>query len=143
MTTLEEKLQDAARAGPYLAPNDLRAFLDTVRKSGLKLVRIDLKGVRDKAGFLAALASALKFPDWFGDNWDALEESLTELRDTPHGYVLLLEHCGDFAEQAHHDLLAAIEIFEDVAEFWAEQGKGFWTVFGGITKTVPGIRPLS
>ena len=141
--TLEGRLLDATRAGPYLAPADLRALLEAVRRSGLKLLRIDLKDVRDKTGLLRALASGLEFPEWFGGNWDALEECLTELGDAPRGYVLLLDHCAELVEHAPHDFTMAMEIFEDVAEFWAEQGKGFWTLFGGIVKPVPGLRPLA
>jgi RNAse (barnase) inhibitor barstar len=141
--TLEARLLDATRAGPYLVPADLRALLEAVRRSGLKLLRIDLKDVRDKTGLLRAVASALAFPEWFGGNWDALEECLTELCDTPRGYVLLLDHCTGLAEHAPHDFTMALEVFEDVAEFWAEQDKGFWTLFGGIAKPVSGLRPLA
>jgi len=42
-------------------------------------VRIDLAGCTDKATLLARFAAALHFPDWFGHNWDALSDCLTDL----------------------------------------------------------------
>ncbi|MBI3917701.1 MAG: barstar family protein [Betaproteobacteria bacterium] len=144
MTALEARLRDTARAGPYLAPNDLRALADAVRKSDLTLLRLDIKGVRDKRDLLAAIAAALEFPEWFGGNWDALEERLTELPcNQTHGFVLLLDHCAEFARHSPNEFAAAIEIFESAAEFWAEQDKVFWTLFGGIKTPVAGIRPLT
>lgn len=144
MATLEARLQDAARAGPFLAPQDERALIAAVHKAGLTLLRLDVKGVRDKDGLLSAIAKALEFPEWFGRNWDALEECLTDLpgNDT-RGFVLLIDHCADFVKHAPHEFDTAKEVFESVAEFWAEQGKGFWTLFGGIGKPVAGIRPLA
>lgn len=137
------RLRDGAHAGPYLAPDDVPALLDAVRQSGLALVRVDLAKVCDKAALLAALASAMRFPHWFGGNWDALEECLADLPDTPYGYVLLLDHCARWAEHAPDDFAMALQIFRDVARAWSGRGKGFWTLIGGIAKPVPGLPRLS
>jgi len=49
------------------------------RSARLSLVLpIDLAGVRDKAGFLTKIAGKLDFPDYFGGNWDAVEECLAD-----------------------------------------------------------------
>ena len=47
--------------------------------AGLTVIRIDLKRLASKAGFLGRAARALNFPDWFGKNWDALNDCLTDL----------------------------------------------------------------
>jgi RNAse (barnase) inhibitor barstar len=144
MATLEMKLKDSARAGPYLAPQDLRALTGAVKKSGLKLVRVDLDGVHDKPGLLNAIAQALKFPEWFGGNWDALEDCLTDLSwDKARGYVVLLEHCAELLKREPNEFATAIEVFESVAEYWDEQDKPFWTLFGGIKPPVAGVTPLA
>jgi RNAse (barnase) inhibitor barstar len=144
MTSLEAKLPDSAHAGPYLAPQDLRALSAAVKKSGLKLVRIDLAGVHDKQHLLDAVAAAFRFPEWFGGNWDALEDCLTDLSwDKAPGYVALFEHASEFAKRAPHEFATAVEIFESVAEYWDEQDKPFWTLFAGITAPIAGIKPLA
>lgn len=144
MPALETRLLDSSHAGPYLAPRNLRAFLGAVKKSKLKLIRINLKGVHDKQSLLDAIASALDFPEWFGRNWDALEDCLTDLSwKKAIGYVLLLEHSADFARRSPHEFAVAIEVFESVAEYWDEQDKPFWTLFGGIEQPVAGVKPLA
>jgi RNAse (barnase) inhibitor barstar len=143
MSTLDARLPDSAHAGPYLAPADLSALSRAVKKAGLKLVHIDLSGVRDKQHLLDAVAVAFRFPEWFGGNWDALEDCLTDLSwNKAGGYVALFEHAGDLATIAPHELATAVEIFESVAEYWDEQEIPFWTLFAGIDTPVAGIHPL-
>ena len=60
-------------------------------------------------------ASALGFPDWFGHNWDALEDCLTDLswREAP-AHVLLIED-----PKPGDDLGVLIDILRSSAESWA------------------------
>lgn len=47
--------------------------------------------VSEKAAAISAIASALDFPSWFGQNLDALYDSLTDLSWLPAGeYVLVV-----------------------------------------------------
>jgi RNAse (barnase) inhibitor barstar len=41
---------------------------------------IDAAGVHDKAGFMTLLARVLALPDYFGANWDALEECMADMQ---------------------------------------------------------------
>jgi RNAse (barnase) inhibitor barstar len=68
---------------------DLTGF----RAPGSLVIRIGGR-LRRKQDLLRALADGLKFPDYFGWNWDALEECLRDLSwlDAPDGVVLLHEH---------------------------------------------------
>ena len=45
---------------------------------GIYLVRIPI-GISDKKALLSLIASLLRFPNYFGSNWDALDECLTDL----------------------------------------------------------------
>jgi hypothetical protein len=51
--------------------------------AGRLVVTLDLAGVADKAGFMERCVRALDLPDWFGRNWDALADSLTDLSVWP------------------------------------------------------------
>jgi hypothetical protein len=47
--------------------------------------------VSEKAAAISAIAAALDFPEWFGQNLDALYDSLTDLSWLPEGeYVLVV-----------------------------------------------------
>ena len=143
MSPLAAKLQDAARAGPRLAPADAPALTEAARQAGLEFVRVDLRGVHDKQGLLDAVACALAFPGWFGRNWDALEDCLIDLSWRPaSGHVLLLDHCADLAAGAPADLAAAIEVFDGAAQFWRARARPFWALFGGVGAAA-GLKPFA
>lgn len=74
---------------------------------------IDGAAAPDKAGLLAALAAAFRFPSYFGGNWDALLDCLRSLpNELPaKGYVLGVRGSDDFLASSPADL----EDFKDVA----------------------------
>ncbi|MER6288806.1 barstar family protein [Streptomyces sviceus] len=43
-----------------------------------RVVTLDLDGVTDKAGLMDRCARDLRLPDWFGRNWDALADVLSD-----------------------------------------------------------------
>ena len=93
---------------------------------GLDAVRIDLAGCSDKAGLLERAAAALVFPDWFGDNWDAFYDCLTDLgwREAA-GWLLVFENTDDLRRHAPEALDTAVAILADAAAAWAARGRVF------------------
>jgi len=48
------------------------------------------KGLESKTGLFAFLRQALPLPDYFGGNWDALEECLIDLDWSTHPKIILV-----------------------------------------------------
>jgi RNAse (barnase) inhibitor barstar len=72
-----------------------------------------------KHAILAALKEALHFPDYFGNNWDALADMLRDLSWLPaKGYVLLFT---GFTPNANgdQDYNMILDILFDSAQFWS------------------------
>ena len=126
MGKLIQRLQDPARSGVYRT-GGIDALAAAVRGSGLDFARISLRGATEKASLLRALAGSLRFPDWFGGNWDALEDCLTDLswRDA-QGHVLAFESLESLPAD---DLGVLTDVLMAAAEFWRERGKPFFAVF--------------
>lgn len=61
-------------SGPFLFSDDPAAY----RAADALVVRIPAKA-RGKEKLLGVLAAKLRFPSYFGHNWDALEECLRDL----------------------------------------------------------------
>ncbi len=121
MSKLGERLQDASRSGAYRATRAAH-IVDAARGSSLEVVRIDAK-----QGVFDALARALEFPAWFGRNWDALEDCLTDLSwRAGEGHVLLL---GGHAELPADDLGVLVDVLRAAAGHWAGRGQPFFAVF--------------
>jgi hypothetical protein len=120
MGKLLQRLQDASRSGVYRVRRDTEV-LDALRSGGLVPKSVSLQGARTKAELLDRIAQALEFPDWFGQNWDALEDCLTEI----DGYLLFYGYQGIPAD----DLGVLIDVLASSAEYRAEQGEPFFAVF--------------
>lgn len=131
--TEENVLRDLTRSGIYRLPNEATWIAQAAKANGFTCWRIDLAKVRDKSALLAVLARALEFPDWFGGNWDALQDCLGDLSwRTAPGYVIVLKHCQGFAERAREDFGTALEVLGAASDFWREQKIPFWVFLGGL-----------
>lgn len=88
--------------------------------------RVDLAGCTTKAELLARLAAALHFPDWFGHNWDALADCLTDLSWLPaERYAITLLRPQALRAAAPEALTTALEILDEAAAYWTGAGVGF------------------
>ena len=92
---------------------------------GFFTVRLDGAEVKDKAALLAALAGGLKFPAYFGHNWDALLDCLRSLPDfiKAGGYAVIIERSGLFLADSPTDREDFMDIAETAAVFLAEKYK--------------------
>jgi RNAse (barnase) inhibitor barstar len=131
---LEALLRDVARAGVYHLPHSKRGTQDghedilvAAESCGYAVFRVDLARAKDKEGLLAAIGKDMAFPEWFGANWDALADCLNDLGWRPaEGYLVLLEHCDILHERAANEFGSALQIFEEAANGWREQGIALW-----------------
>ena len=125
MTTkskLQARLADTSKSGVFRAPTD-QAVLDAMAGADFDFVPIRLG--KGKDAILSSVASALGFPDWFGGNWDALEDSLTDLSwrdDKPRVFLFSDASTGD-------DLGILIDVLSSAAEYWKERDRAFFAVF--------------
>ena len=125
MAKLIERLQDAEKSGVYRATR-VDEIADAVRGSKLNFARIALQGITEKTALLRKIAATLGFPDWFGENWDALEDCLTDMSwREAQGHVLVFE---GFQFLPEDDLGVLIDVLISAAEFWADQDKPFFAV---------------
>jgi Barstar (barnase inhibitor) len=126
MGKLIQRLQDPAKSGVYRASR-VDPIADSVLGSKLSFARIALHDVKDKPALLRRIAETLAFPSWFGGNWDALEDCLTDLSwCEAHGHVLTFE---GFQFLPADDVGVLIDVLITAAEFWPERGRPFFAVF--------------
>ena len=123
-------LADPLQAGAYFIDDrDTAAMAEAGVALDFAVARIDLAGCDDKAAVLAKLAQALDFPEWFGGNWDALADSLGDLSwlQAP-GYLLLVEHAGDWRDADGGAFDTLLAILNEVAADWRERNVAFWAL---------------
>jgi hypothetical protein len=93
---------------------------------------LDLGAVTDKNGFLESCRTGLELPDWFGGNWDALADCLTDLSwlGSPRGYLVLSSGWARFAEAAPAAADTAADILSAAAGYWAVRDTPLAAVLG-------------
>jgi RNAse (barnase) inhibitor barstar len=137
MEPMAKELADAQQCGVYQLTRGTDEVERAAKEAGLEMFRIDIGHARGKEDFLSRVAEALSFPDWFGANWDALNDCLTDL--TKNGYVLIFENCESFAAGNKREFERAIAVFVAAAEYWKTQGHPFWILIEVSGKWDPGL----
>jgi RNAse (barnase) inhibitor barstar len=117
MSKLLERLQDPVRSGVYRVTRS-----DAIDEVMRDAAQIDLKD----GDALRAIARTLRFPDWFGGNWDALEDCLGDLSWRPgNGHVLVFRNWQALTSD---DLGVLIDVLRSSSESWSGRGKPFFAV---------------
>ena len=127
-THYENLLANPAEAGVHHLPHGpIKDLLAGAQAAGCLVLRVDLAAARNKQEMLTAIARALRFPEWFGHNWDALNDCLLDMGWLPAtAYVIILDHCDGIHGRAEADFVTLIQAFQSAAGEWREQGVPFW-----------------
>jgi RNAse (barnase) inhibitor barstar len=129
-----EGLLTREEGGVWFVPGeiDAKAVEASARRKKLAFFHVDGRNVQRKEQLMTALATALRLPAHFGQNWDALEECLIDLEpvDGP-GYLLLYDHI-DGLMQSHPDQFETlVEILRDAVASWQEDDTVMTVVLAG------------
>lgn len=88
---------------------------------GYAVRTIQGKNCRTPSGLFDEFARALAFPDYFGHNWDALEECLADLEWLPaKGYILLIVDAHAVLPEDEEEYETLLEVLDDAGEAWSK-----------------------
>jgi len=115
----DPNLTQPTQSGIYfVGSDDLVRLAKTASREELRVCRTDLAACPGKDELLRRLTLSLELPSTFGDNWDALADSLRDLRWIPAwGYVLLFDHADDLRRSSEADFDILLGILDDAATF--------------------------
>lgn len=87
---------------------------------------------------MSEAAKTLGFPGYFGKNWDAFEDMLSDLEWAPaKGYVILYPHAARFAQLP--DWKTVLSIFQVAVQRWQQVGTPMYIFLGGVYGALPEI----
>jgi len=96
--------------------------------NGFVLKIIKGRQCKTPASLFAEFAQAMKFPDYFGHNWDAMEECLADLEWLPaKGYILLVTNAEGVLPEDEEEYETFLEILRDAGEAWGNGQAGMST----------------
>ena len=113
----------------FIARSERARYLAAANALGFTVAAIDFGGCTGKDDALARFARALRFPDWFGGNWDALQDCLSDLSWLrAEGYLLLLDDVAQWRAADPESFGITLDILEQAGNAWRLQLKPFWAV---------------
>jgi len=116
----------------YAAPADVTPQLRTALESaGIAAFDLDGKPIRTREDLLRGIADAMRFPDYFGMNWDAVIDCLRDLADRQpaEGYVLFLHAAEGPWRHGLPWMGELVEVWLTAAEESAHDGMPLHLVF--------------
>jgi Barstar (barnase inhibitor) len=94
-------------------------MIDELSEQGIQVFYLDGKEISTKEAFLSKAAQAMKFPEYFGYNWDAFDECITDLEWFPaQRYALVYDQPDIFAKADPIGWQIALDILQAAVEYW-------------------------
>jgi RNAse (barnase) inhibitor barstar len=139
-----ESLMQANRGGVFYVPGNVgtKAVQKLAKAAGYAFFHIDGKNIARKEQLLTHAALAMHFPSTFGQNWDALEECLTDLEWVDgDGYVIYYDHIDGLLAEHPDQFETLVEILRDAVASWKEDGEAMIVLLSGA-KSPKGVSKL-
>jgi len=101
-------------------------------------IDIDLAACHERKCLLAILGRALALPDWYGENFDALADCLSDT-DWREGAVTLVRLSGltHFSQQAPADYAVLLETLDTACRIRSEDGAPLAIILDDAPLTLP------
>ena len=142
MKNLPEILPDFRASGLFRLSDDapIKELERLAKQYHYKFFLLDGAEIRGKERFLNHAAAVLSFPDYFGNNWDAFEDCLTDMSwHETDGFLIVYDHFEAFAQHSPDQFKMALEILQDSVEFWRERERAFFVLLRGRGEQLPGL----
>ncbi len=133
-------------SNPFLLINsrsrDVDIFIHRFSDKDFVVRKIQGKNCNSTQELFKEFSSALQFPYYFGYNWDAFDECMSDLAwlGEKEGYLIFITNSELLLTK---DLDIFIDILKAVVDFWKEKNKVFKVVFQAEDKVNSTIESIS
>jgi RNAse (barnase) inhibitor barstar len=119
---------------------DGRRLAQQATATGFDVSWIDAAEIDSKATFLATFARELRFPDYFGHNWDALNDCLRDLGYLPgNGIVIVIDQFDRFASHDPQEWSTALHVLREATNDSRHEGHPIYVLLRSPAAAAPGI----
>jgi len=143
LDTLENLLEENHGGVWYLSSHaDVKAVQACAKRHGFAFFHVEGKNISRKEQLLNHAATALRLPEDFGHNWDALEECLTDMEWVDaDGYLIYYDHIDGFLTAHPDQFETLVEILRDAVASWKSDGNAMVVLLQGV-KAPKGVAKL-
>lgn len=132
-------LKNTEASGVFHLVTSRQATIEkAARHAHFGVLKADIVALSSAHDVLLQLGSALNFPIWYGANFDALYDCLTDPDWQPaKGHVLFINGIADLRASAPADFATLIEVFQAAAEARRAMNTPFWVLLDAPARGVP------
>lgn len=125
---LAQLLPHAEYSGVFhLSSTPRQTVASAAKMGGLSFQDVALGDEPDPMRLLDILGKRCGFPEWYGGNFDALHDCLTDLNWQDTGATVLLFSGVDGLRAASPEAWETLlEVLQSVAEYWKTEDTPFW-----------------
>jgi RNAse (barnase) inhibitor barstar len=104
----------------YVISDEEKSLTELIINSKFKHINIDGKNCKNSKSLFKEFAIKFKFPDYFGYNWNALDECINDLEWLPaDGYVVEVENSDLLLVNDKNDFKILIELLYNTCVEWS------------------------
>jgi RNAse (barnase) inhibitor barstar len=132
-------LKKAEASGIFHLPPSRQSAIETAAtQAHLCLLKAEIDKQSTAAEVLRHLGAELNFPIWYGANFDALYDCITDPDWQPaKGHVLLINGIARLRESDPTDFATLIEVFQAAAEARRAMQSPFWVLIDAPARGIP------
>lgn len=124
----------------YLPPHRQSTVSTAAGKTGLRVLSADIISPATKDAVLSRLGTALAFPSWYGANFDALFDCLTDADWQPSkGHLILINGMAELRTSDPDSFATLIEVLQAAAESRQAANSPCWIAIDTPARGVPGL----
>ena len=137
----EKLLSKSDQSGVYYLPASRRGAIEKAAKSlHLKHWHLEITPGQMAGEVLEQIGKILNFPEWYGANFDALHDCLTDPECLPGtGHILTISGCNGLRSSDPEGFATLLEVFKAATDDLRQTGVALWIL---LDKPLPGIRSL-
>lgn len=137
----DQLFENAEESGVYyLPPAHQGSAADAAKKKGLLVLTVEIAARANKDQALKQLGAALHFHTWYGANFDALFDCLTDPDWQPgRGHVIMIKGMIDLRATNPDDFATMIEVFQAATEARREAASPFWVLIDTPARGIPAL----
>lgn len=104
----------------YVYDRNRRELITNLQNLNIVTHEIDCSSINSEEDLFDRFAETLNFPDYFGKNWNALWDMLTDLSWLPEkNRVIILDNISHIGRQEPYMVNLMFEYLRDAAVYWA------------------------
>jgi RNAse (barnase) inhibitor barstar len=107
----------------------IATFLTVAKQANFQVFHLEGQQIDSLDHYFNAIADLFQFPDYFGGNWDAVADCLTDLA-WQKGDRILVVYSNYQGMRNGDDWRVAMEVWANTIEFWQGQGVVVSVVLG-------------